>query len=94
MSLRSNPTLFYSGDCGHCLTSVPGIVEHFLKEDIHIVVRKPSIREAKRIPGVPALFIPADIYGDRPIMMVGSEIITWLKTLTTKLHGDTINTDD
>jgi hypothetical protein len=94
MTLRSNPVLFYSGDCGHCVKVIPGIVEHFLKEGIHIVVRKPSTIEVKRIPGVPALFIPPDIYGDRPILMVGSEILTWLEELTTQLHGHSINSDD
>ncbi len=73
------PVLFYASNCGHCKTTIPAVIEQFTSRRIPVVVRKPSVKEWKSLPGTPALYIPAKCLDlDHPLLLIGSNISTWV----------------
>lgn len=77
----SEPIFFYSEICPVCPAVLLECVDYFLARGVRLLVRKPYISERSKLPGLPALFLPADFCNaPQPYVLVGENIPEWLKT--------------
>lgn len=70
--------LFIASECPACKELQPQALELFERWSIPLVVRKPSLRELKklRIRGFPSLFLP---FMQPPVLLAGSGAVAWLR---------------
>ena len=83
-------TLFYQGECSLCPAAVEAVTERAEALDAPILIRKPTLDEMKsgRIPGYPALLVPAGVRGlTRPYLLVGAGLDDLLDQLLSSTDG-------
>ena len=78
---------FYVDSCAYCERVLPEIIDFFSTQGIPLVIRKPTIVERPSIKGYPALLIQ----GDKPVLLVGTQILDKLKGFPELLNGRTDN---
>jgi hypothetical protein len=79
------PIFFYSELCPICPAVLVDCVDYFLAKGVRLVVRKPYISERSKLPGLPALFLPADFCKTpQPYVLVGENILQWLAEFDSK----------
>lgn len=87
--MKHYPVLFYSPYCPICPNVIKFAVEHFSKKDITLMIRMPNLQEKILVTGLPALFIPKELWNlDQPYLLIGSDIPKWLKDLDKQLNGN------
>lgn len=82
--------LFYQGECSLCPPAAEAVASRAAELGVPILIRKPSIEELRsgKIPGYPALFIPAGTLAlERPYMLVGQGLETLLDQLLSSTDG-------
>jgi len=83
-------TLYYQSDCGLCPAVIEACASRAEALGAPILIRKPTLEELRsgRIPGYPALFVPAGVKGlARPYLLVGAGLENLLDQLLSSTDG-------
>jgi hypothetical protein len=80
------PIFFYSELCPICPAVLVDCLKYFADKGVRLIVRKPYLSERSKLPGLPALFLPAEFcQAAQPYVLIGEDIPSWLTELDERL---------